>query len=136
MDGLNIPIKLTFPLVIVEPLGNKIFVSLGPNIEFNISKIAGDALLIPSIITNLSGNNSLDSTALHKGVFVFTKTGKLSSFFLSTVLHNKSSTFVDFVMGILKISRPNKSEIYFIAVNFPCPNIPSNIIGICNAIPK
>ena len=129
-DELKIPIRLTLPFVIVEPLDNKIFVSFGPKIEFNISKIEGDALLIPSIITNLLEYISLFSIALHKGVFEFIKTVCPSLFFLRMVLHNKSSTFVDLVIVTLIISKFNKSEMYLIAVNFPWPNPPSNKIGV------
>ena len=62
-EGLNIEIKFIFPFTIFEPLGNNIFVPFLPYIEFNISKTAGVALLIPSKTTNLLGKLSTHSIA-------------------------------------------------------------------------
>ena len=77
----------------------------GPKIRFNISRIAGEELFIPSISTSLLGDTSLHSIAWHSGVFSYVNFCEPSLFF-KIVLYNKSSTFVDFVIDILNISNP------------------------------
>ena len=98
-EGLNIEIKFIFPFSILDPFGNNILVPFLSCIKFSISKTAGVALLIPSKTTNLFGEGSKHSIAKHKGVFAFTKLKLPFSFFLKVVLHNKSSTLVDFEIG-------------------------------------
>ena len=98
-EGLNIDIKFILPFSIVDPFGNKILVPFGPYIEFSTSNIAGEALFIPSRTINLFGKLSLHSIAWHSGVFELTKLKLPFSFFLKIVLHNKSSTLVDFEIG-------------------------------------
>ena len=70
LPTLKIPIIFSFPFSLVLPSGNKIFES-GMKIEFNISKTAGDALLIPWNKIKFFGCTSLDDITFNNSVSTF-----------------------------------------------------------------
>ena len=68
--------------------------------EFKTSKTAGEALLIPSKTISVLGKFPSNFIASNKGGFEYSNVIFPFSFFLNVVFPNKSSTFVDFVIGI------------------------------------
>ena len=81
--------------------------ALGVKIEFNTSKTAGEALLIPWNNINFFGCSSFDFIALYNSVsWFFTKISPVFDFSI-IIFINKSSTLVDFEITILIISKPN-----------------------------
>lgn len=107
---LKIPIIFICFFAYVESSGNKIF-AYGIKIEFNKSKIEGDALLIPWNTIKFFGCSSSDLIAFNKSVSSFL-TSISPIFDLSIlVVNNNYSTLVDFEITFFVISKSNFSAI-------------------------
>ena len=107
---LYIPIINIFPFSKVEPSERRISSFLS-KMEFNKLRTSVEALLIPCNSMIFFGCSSVDLINLHNSVsslliFVLPEPN-----FSNIFLNSKSSTFVDFKIRILIISKPNFFDI-------------------------